>query len=325
MPNRLSQILEERPGEFVSGEAVSRLLGTTRAAVWKQVQALRARGYEIEGARGEGYRLLGRPDVLLAEELSARLPKDTPWRDFEYYAVTDSTNTRAMELAERGASHGTVVCADAQSAGRGRRGRVWVSPPGINLYLTLLLRPPVEAVLAPRLTLVAAVALAQGIEDAAGVECRLKWPNDLFLGGRKAAGILAEMAADPDGVRHVAIGVGVNVNGSAADFPEELRKIATSIRIESGRRFARVDVLAAFLDRFATAYGVFLASGLPPLLPEWERRDLLAGKRVLLRRGAEMIAGVAQGIDGDGALRFLPEGADLPEAVHSGEIIEFGR
>ena len=167
-------------------------------------------------------------------------------------AVTDSTNRVAMEMAENGAKHGTVVVADAQTAGRGRMGRRWVSPAGKNLYVSLLLRPSVPTVDAPRLALVAGVALADAVE-AVGVPAALKWPNDLYCGGRKAAGILAEMASDPDGVRHVVIGVGLNVNVVEDDFPPDLRGTATSLRICAGRAFRRVDVLARLLDAFGDA------------------------------------------------------------------------
>ncbi len=325
MTSRLSQIFEEHPGQCISGEAISQQLGLTRAAVWKQVRTLRSQGYEIEGARGEGYRLLGRPDQILKDDLFSRLSGNGLFGSFEYFPVTDSTNARAMELAERGSLHGTLVCADAQTAGRGRLGRKWVSPPAINLYLTMILRPPIEPFLAPQLTLVAAIALAQGVEDVTGLSCKLKWPNDLYIGGRKAAGILAEMAADPDCVRHVAIGIGLNVNGLDSDFPDDLRGKATSLRIESGKRHFRVDVLVAFLNRFSVAYREFLSGGFLALQPEWNRRSLLEGKRVLLRQRTEAEWGAALGVDDEGVLIFRKDGVTRSEKVHSGEIIEFER
>jgi BirA family biotin operon repressor/biotin-[acetyl-CoA-carboxylase] ligase len=325
MANRLTQIFEEAPGRFISGEAISHRLGLTRAAVWKQVQLLRSKGYEIEGTRGEGYRLLGSPDLLQYEDLHARLPEKSICSRFEYFPITDSTNARAMALAEQGAPHGTLVCADAQTAGRGRLGRIWISPPGINIYMTVILRPAIAPMLAPQLTLVTAVALAQGVEDASGLSCALKWPNDLFIGGRKAGGILAEMAADPDTVRHVAIGIGLNVNGVESDFSVEIRDKATSIRIESGRRVFRVDVLAAFLQRLDTAYRAFMSGGFEAILPEWNRRSLLDGKRVLLRSGDASTWGMAIGVAEDGVLMFRRVGTEAHEKVYSGEIIEFER
>ncbi|HEY3489678.1 MAG TPA: biotin--[acetyl-CoA-carboxylase] ligase [Candidatus Deferrimicrobiaceae bacterium] len=323
MASRLSQILEECPGASISGEEISRRLGTTRAAVWKQVQSLRAKGYEIVGTRGEGYRLLRRPDLINAEALEARFGRKPIWTAFEYFPVTDSTNARAMELAEKGAPHATIVCADAQTSGRGRLGRKWESPPGINLYLTVILRPPIEPYRAPQLTLMTAIALAQAVEETTGLACALKWPNDLYIGGRKAAGILAEMAADPDRLRHVAVGIGLNVNGLEKDFPEEIRGKATSLRIQAGRSFARVDILAEFLTRLSEAYHTFLAGGFAALRPEWTRRALIDGKRVLLRQRGDAEWGTALGVDEEGVLMFRKDGDASIGKIYSGEIIEF--
>lgn len=257
-------------------------------------------------------------------ELREALRPGLPWTDLLCLAATDSTNRVAMEMADHGATHGTVVVADEQTAGRGRMGRRWESPPGKNLYVSLLLRPSVPTVEAPRLSLVAGVALADAVETM-GVSASLKWPNDLFLGDRKAAGILAEMASDPDGVRHVVIGVGLNVNMEETDFPTDLRGRATSLRIFAGKTFRRVDVLARLLEAFAARYGEFLEGGFPALRDGWDRRDFLRGRRILARvRGADAW-GVARGLDPEGAFRFLRDGGAGEERLHSGEIVAIGQ
>jgi len=265
-----------------------------------------------------------RHDLIDEAKLREELLPGHPWTDVVCLAVTDSTNCVAMEMAENGAPHGTVVVADAQTAGRGRMGRRWVSPKGKNLYVSLLLRPSVPTVDAPRLALVAGVALADAVE-AVGIPTSLKWPNDLYCEGRKAAGILAEMASDTDGVRHVVIGVGLNVNMVEADFPTELRGAATSLQIQAGRTFRRVDVLARLLDAFDTRYAQFIGGGFASLHDGWDRRDFLRGRRVLLRRQGEEGWGTADGLDAVGALRFLPDGGPAIESVHSGEILDFRR
>jgi BirA family biotin operon repressor/biotin-[acetyl-CoA-carboxylase] ligase len=191
--------------------------------------------------------------------------------------------------------------------------------------MSMLLRPPLDPARAPQLTLVAAVALAAAIEDISGQRASLKWPNDLFIDGRKAAGILAEMSADPDLLRHVVIGVGLNVNAESADFPVELRGKATSLRISAGRTFRRVEVLSRFLDSFAGFYGAFMSGGFKALLPEWSRRDVMAGKRVLLRHGADEDRGRVLGVDESGLLLYRRDGAHRTEKVPSGEILEFER
>jgi len=263
-------------------------------------------------------------DRIGVEEVREALRPGFPWTDPVCLAVTDSTNRVAMEMAENGAKHGTVVVADAQTAGRGRMGRRWESPAGKNLYVSLLLRPSVPAVDATRLALVAGVALADAVE-AVGVPAALKWPNDLYCGGRKAAGILAEMASDPGGVRHVVIGVGLNVNAEEGDFPADLRGAATSLRICAGRAFRRIDVLARLLDAFGVRYAEFIGGGFAALRDGWDRRDFLRGRRVLLRwRGGEGW-GTADGLDPAGALRFLPDGGPAVASVHSGEILDFRR
>jgi len=324
MGELLRRILEKHEGCFISGQDIGQQLGMTRAAVWKQVQGLRRRGFGIEGARGAGYRLLGRPDTIEEQELFSRLSRTEFWKSLVFFPVTDSTNSRAVELAGKGGVHGTVVCADSQTGGRGRLGRRWESPPGVNLYFSLLLRPPLSPLHAPQLTLVTAIALAAAVEECSGLQARLKWPNDLYLEGRKAAGILAEMSADPDRLRHVVVGVGLNVNAEPGDFPEEIRGKATSLREQAGRTFRRVEVLAAFLDSFADSYEVFLSGGFKALLPEWVRRDALAGKKVLLRYGTDVARGKALGVDESGMLLFRRERSTRTEKVASGEIIEFG-
>lgn len=261
-------------------------------------------------------------DRITARELQKRLRPGGPWTDVVCLDVTDSTNSRATDLAESGAPHGTVVVADEQTGGRGRLGRRWISPPGRNIYVSMLLRPDIPNAEAPRLSLVAGIALADATE-AAGVPGSLKWPNDLFLGDRKAAGILAEMASGGDRVRHVVIGVGINVNLGEDEIPDALRGKATSLRIHAGRPFRRVAVLASFLEAFGRRYAEFLAGGFASVRPDWDRRDFLRGRRVLVRGPGWEAWGVARGVDGNGALLFRRDGTGADEPLHSGEIVAF--
>ena len=323
MGDQLLRMLEEARDRFVSGEEIAGRMGTTRAAVWKRIQSLRRRGFGIEGARGAGYRLLGRPDLIDEAEVLSGLSSRSFWKSYLYFPVTESTNSRAAEAAEKGAPEGTVVCADCQTGGRGRFGRRWESPPEVNLYVSLLLRPPVEPQRAPQLTLLTAISLARAVEDASGIAAFLKWPNDLYLGGKKAAGILAEMSNDADRLRHVVIGIGLNVNADESHFPEALLANATSLRLVTGKTFRRSGLLARFLDSFAVHYREFLSTGLAPLLPEWNRRSLLAGKRVRVRCGDRDAWGTAKGIDEAGMLRFRRDGAAAEERLPGGEIVEF--
>jgi BirA family biotin operon repressor/biotin-[acetyl-CoA-carboxylase] ligase len=326
MGERLRQILEESEGRYVSGQDIARTLGMSRAAVWKRIRAMRLKGFGIEGAPGAGYRLVEGPDVLEEADVASRLTRRPFWSSFVFLPVTDSTNRYAAEAAAKGSPHGTVVCADEQTRGRGRLGRSWASPRGVNLYLSLLLRPPIEPRFAPRLTLATAVALARAVERIANLPAGLKWPNDLYLGNRKAAGILAEMSADPDLLRHVVIGVGLNVNAERGDFPEPLRETATSLKLSSGgRRFSRAAVLAGFLDEFAEVYETFLSGGFAALLPDWRKRSFLDGKRVTVRVNDEDAEGTVLGVDEEGALLFRRLGGRRTERLQSGEISKFPR
>lgn len=263
-------------------------------------------------------------DRITAEALPGRLRPGGPWAGFVCLGTVDSTNGTAMEMAEGGAPHGTVVVADGQTLGRGRMGRRWHSPPGRNVYVSIVLRPALPVAHAPRLSLVAGIALADAVEET-GVPGSLKWPNDLYLGDRKAGGILAEMASEADRVRHVVIGVGINVNLGEDEIPGELRGKATSLRIRAGRTFPRGEVLARFLDAFGSRYGDFVAGGFPAVREGWVRRDFLAGRTVLLRSGGREERGVAVGVDAEGALLFRKGGIGECVAVHSGEIVEFQR
>lgn len=231
---RLLDLLAAAGEDWVSGEAISTQLGISRAAVWKQVEALRAGGYAVEAAPRRGYRLAARPDRLSVLEIEAGLRTERFGRPVEAHEVIGSTNERAKELARQGAPEGLLVTAEQQTAGKGRLGRPWQTPAGRALALSLLLRPLIPPTLAPRLTLVAAVAVAEAVRAETGLPVGIKWPNDLQIAGRKLCGILTEMEAEIEQVRFVVLGIGLNVNQTLAEFPPELRETATSLRLALG-------------------------------------------------------------------------------------------
>lgn len=306
-PARVLEALRETGDGWLSGEALSARLGVSRAQVWKHVQALRARGYGIEGEAGGGYRLTQVPDRLFPEEVLRGLGTRWMARDYHYLESTDSTNRVAFELAERGAPHGAVVVAEGQTAGRGRLGRSFFSPPYRNLYTSVVLRPEVELAKAPTLILAAAVAVAESVGASVGdlAATSIKWPNDVQLAGRKTAGILMELHAEAARVGFLVLGIGVNLNVQREEFPEELRELATSLGIYARRRIDRVafarllyGTLEDVMDRFASA-------GFESLRPRFEARFHMRGRRVEVSEPASRskLSGVALGIDQDGALR----------------------
>lgn len=293
--------LAEAGDDFVSGEAISDKLGLSRAAVWKHVSALRARGYRIDAVPARGYRLVEIPDRLGALELRPLLSTRELGQALHCHEELPSTNDLAKDLAEQGALHGEVVIAERQTAGRGRRGRAWVSPPRKNLYLSVVLRPDLPPHRATELTLLASVALCEVVREA-GADAVIKWPNDLLVGGRKVAGILTEMAAEPDRVQWVVIGLGVNLNAAPEDFPEELREEATSVAAARGGDVPRVLFAAALLGRLEVWLDRHAAEGFAPVRERWRALSGTIGREVRVGTGDGEVVGVATDVDDTGAL-----------------------
>jgi BirA family biotin operon repressor/biotin-[acetyl-CoA-carboxylase] ligase len=301
-----ARVLEALRGSPCSGGALAERLGVSRAQVWKHVEALRRRGYEIEGAAGDGYRLVAAPDRLYPEELADGLATRWLARRIEWLDTTDSTNRVAHDLARAGAAHGTAVVAEGQTAGRGRQGRSFFSPPYLNLYTSLVLRPELTLADAPTAILAAGVAVAESVADEVGdaAAVELKWPNDVLLGGRKTSGILMELVAEATRVGYLVLGIGVNLNVPRESFPAEFAATATSLRSYLGRPVAR----AAFARRlYGTLEGVLelhAAGGFAALRARFDRYYRMAGRRITVSEpGGAGFPGVALEPDSDGALR----------------------
>ena len=310
--------------DFISGQALAHDAGITRAALAKRIGRLRQRGHVIEGKPSRGYRLVARAkDELSAPALEAAVAPCRLGATVHYHSVTGSTNADLMDLARAGAPEGVVVVADRQTAGRGRLGRRWESPPGGNLYMSVLLRPPatLSPSRAPSFTLAAGVALARTVRAVTGLTPQLKWPNDVLLGGKKAAGILIEMTSDQECVRELIVGIGINVNIRSSEFPDEVRTIATSLCEHGGRSYSRVELAAALLRELASVYEHFLApDGLAPLLAEWERWAQLAGRRVEATTTTGPVVGEALGLDAEGRLLVRPDGQKTPLIITAGDL-----
>jgi BirA family biotin operon repressor/biotin-[acetyl-CoA-carboxylase] ligase len=305
-------------GGAISGEELARRLGCSRAAVWKRMAALRRQGYRIEARRPAGYALAGVPDRLGPAELAPHLRGR--WRSIHWLAETDSTQRVARELARAGAEEGTAVIAERQTAGRGRLGRQWHSPPGLNLYCSIVLRPPLPPGAVPQIALVAGTAVAAAIAEETGVTAAIKWPNDVLVDGKKVSGILTEMDAEVERVQHVIAGIGVNLNAPASAFPPELRAKATSLRLATGRRIDRAAFTGRLLAALEARYGRFLAVGFASSVrAEWESLSCLTGTRVSVAGPDGELAGRALGLDDDGALRLETDGSGIVRVV-AGEV-----
>jgi BirA family biotin operon repressor/biotin-[acetyl-CoA-carboxylase] ligase len=305
----------------LSGAELARRLGCSRAAVWKQVTALRRAGYEILGTPSAGYVLgAGVPDRLGPTELAPYLRGG--WRRVEWRAEIDSTQHLARDLARAGAPEGTVVVAESQTGGRGRLGRQWHSPPGVNLYCSLVLRPSVPLAVVPCLALVAGLAVVDALGEVASLRASLKWPNDVLVGGRKVAGILTELEAEVERVHHVIAGIGVNLNGGADAFPPELAAKATSVRLASGTAVNRAAFTAGLLAALEARYRRFLADGFTAMRSEWEAHSSLTGKEVRVTAPEGEVTGRVLGIDDDGSLRLAGPRGEL--RVVGGEVTVSG-
>lgn len=313
----LIDILRQRDG-FVSGQEIANTLGISRNAIWKQVESLRREGVEIEAVTGKGYRITDLGDAFGERTIKSYL--DTRWlgRELLFFGEIDSTNDELKRRAERGAREGLVAVADIQSQGKGRRGRGWETPPGVNIAMSYLLRPELSPNIAPMMTLIMAMAATSGIERVTGLEVKIKWPNDIVIRGKKLVGVLTEMTAEPDYIHEVIIGTGINVNTES--FPEELSGRATSLYMEGGRRYSRAEVVAEVTNSFEGYYEVFRRRGdLRELKEEYNRlsANLDSEVRVLDPKGE--YDGVSHGINDRGELIVTrDDGSEV--LVYAGEV-----
>lgn len=304
----------------VSGAELSQRLGITRAAIWARIEELRKLGYEIEASPVLGYRLITAPDVLHADDLLARLGRTKViGRDIRVFEQTTSTNDVIEKLARDGVKEGVVVFAESQTKGRGRLGRVWASPVRKGLWFSILLRPDLRPQETTQITVAAATAVWRAIHEVTGLTPEIKWPNDILIGGKKVVGILTELSAEVDRVKHITLGVGVDVNLAASEFPPELRKVATSLRVECGKPTVRAELATAILQELDFDYGRICAGKFPALADEWEDHCATIGKQVVVGIGERKIRGRAESLDDDGALLLRTEHGRL-ERIIGGDV-----
>lgn len=316
---QILRLFHDHAGEFLSGERISRELGVSRTAVWKRIGRLRDLGYRIEAVTSRGYRLSAAPDLLHPGQLKAGLGTELVGREVIYFPETDSTNIRAHDLARAGAVEGTVVVADRQSAGRGRLGRRWESPPGVNLYASVVLRPTIPPRHAAQLTFLSAAAVARCVEESTGLRPTVKWPNDVLLGGRKVAGLLNELDAETERIHYLILGIGVNLNMRADQFPADLRYPATSLAIETGRTVERLAFTRLLLGHLDRLYREYRARGFAPVLEAWQAFFDLVGRPVEVDCQEYRISGQVLGLDADGALVLRLAGG-MEQRVLSGDV-----
>jgi len=318
--SQILRALRDASTQGVSGAALAKHLGVSRAAVWNRIEDLRRHGYEIEASPHFGYILRGSPDALHGDDLMARLPPQRIiGRDIRVFTETTSTNDVVEKLARDGVAEGSVVFAESQTRGRGRLGRQWISPPRCGLWFSILLRPDLRPTAVTRLTVLAAVAVARAIERETQLQPEIKWPNDIVFGHRKVAGILLELSAELDRIRHATLGIGIDVNLPTTELPSELQPIVTSLQAEAGHPIDRPALATAILRELDHAYSRFKAGDFHEIGDEWMRRCTTLGRRVRIRIGDRTITGVAEALDEDGALLVRSDHGGL-EHVIGGDV-----
>ena len=302
MRSQILNLLKQAGDNFLSGEYLTETLNVSRTAIWKHIKALRDSGYDIESVPRNGYRLLYSPDLLSAEEVKNSLSTKILGSDIKYFTTTDSTNNQAKKLALSGAVDGTIVISEEQGGGRGRLSRSFFCPKYKGIWFSVILRPDFLPQEAPKCTLLAAVAVTKAIYDVTGVKVGIKWPNDILYNGKKLVGILTEMSAEMERINYIVIGIGIDVNISVEEMPEDIRDIATSLSQITGKEVSRLKLLNKLLYHLEQLYIMAQKQNFAPILDEWRKYSITLNQEIKVISGNNVTYGKAVDIDDDGAL-----------------------
>lgn len=309
--NDVAALMEQRRGTAISGQELADRLGVSRAAVWKAVKQLRQEGYCISAGTNRGYILEQETDVLTESAIRANLPGRYSELPIEVFRSVESTNTEAKAAALRNMPHGTIIAADEQTAGRGRFGKVFYSPADTGLYMSVILKPHLPLSDCTFITMAAAVSVVESIERTCAITPGIKWVNDVFYHGRKIAGILTEAISDFESGMAETVIVGIGVNVSTEDFPEEIAGIAGSLGIFAQRSRLCADIAAGLLD--------YVGGSDRAALPEkYRAHSILLGREVTFLKNGQQRSGKAVEIDSDGCL--VVKTANGTETLRSGEV-----
>ena len=309
--DRTSEILTFLRGadDYISGDFISAKLGISRTAVWKYINQLEQKGYSITKLKGKGYRLTYTPDKLFAWEIFRYLDTHSIVKEIIYQDTIDSTNSFAFKLAIGGKPEGTCVVAEAQKSGKGRLNRVWFSPFGKNLYLSVILKPPVHPARVYPVTFLSSLAVHDTITTVTGITPILKWPNDVLIRGKKVCGTLLEISTEADMVRFVVVGIGFNINMEENEIDELIKDKATSLHIETNKIYERASVCGILLSNLDKYYSIFLKKGEQEICSIWEKTAQIKGKYLEINQMGEVYRGISEGIDAsNGAMLINMDG-----------------
>ncbi|MBA7465538.1 Bifunctional ligase/repressor BirA [subsurface metagenome] len=316
------KILEESPGP-VSGERIAEQLGVTRSAVWKQIRELRRLGYGISSSRAEGYRLETKTDRLLPYEIHKQLRTRFIGKQIRHFDRTASTSWIGKKLASETDPeklHGMVIIAEEQTGGVGRLGRAWVSPAG-GIWVTILLKPKIPLDHLFMITMAGSVAIARAIRKEYDIGALIKWPNDIFVGDKKVAGLLLELAAEADTVHYGLLGIGIDANIALAELSSNLRETVTSLQAEVDHEVDRVALLARILREFELRYQQLKDGEYDSIIREWKSLSLTLDHRVAIRTINKTFEGEAIDIDDHGALVLRKDNGRI-ERVIAGDCFQ---
>lgn len=316
--NKILKLLYEKKDEYLPNSEISSTVNIPEAQAAEEIQNLRNKGYIIDST-DSGYRLTGVPNLLLPYEIKKNLSTEFLGKNIHFFKEVDSTNDVARELAMKGAEEGTIVVAESQRSGKGRRGKKWISPSG-GVWMTIILRPNIEPVKAPQLTLVTGVAVAETLDQECGLNIGIKWPNDILIGDKKVSGILTEVETKKGEVEFVLVGIGIDLNMDINIFPPNLRGGATSLKAELEREIQGAELVQRFLQRFEALYNQFNDGEFRKILTQWRKLSSTIGTYVEVHKKGRTVYGEAVGVNKDGKLILELDDGTLRKVV-SGECL----
>jgi BirA family biotin operon repressor/biotin-[acetyl-CoA-carboxylase] ligase len=320
MQDQILEILYKNKGKYVSPAEITSLLNINQDELEKNVAILEECGYIIDSSYESGIRLIESTHLILPYEIKKELKTNYIGHKIHYFSKIDSTNIAAKKLAEDGAQEGTIVIAETQTRGRGRRGKKWISPAG-GIWMSIILRPKISPAEAPQLTLMTGVAVAKTIKNKFDLDVGIKWPNDILIGSQKVCGILTEANAKFNTLDYVVIGIGIDANVATESFPSDIRINATSLKKELGEKINGSELIQDFLKIFEDNYDALKKGQFPEILVEWRKLSKTIGSYVEVhKQGGKIVKGEAIGINKDGALILELDNGTLRKVI-SGECL----
>ena len=317
MKNKVLEALYEKKGEYVPIDDLASKLEIPVSKVQEHITSLENEGYLIEMSSDKEFKLKEDLTLLLPHKLKDKLNTRYIGKEIHYFREVDSTNEVAKKLAREGAPEGTIIIAESQSRGKGRRGKKWISPLG-GAWLSIILRPNTLPINAPQLTFIAGVAAAQTIKDEYGLDAGIKWPNDVLIDKKKVCGVLTEISTEIDTIDYIVTGIGIDANIDVNLLPPELRDTTTSIKSELDHDISRMILVQKFLGNFEAMYDEFNKGNFQEILRKWRQLSKTIGRQVEIRKGTEFIRGEAVGVNSKGALILELEDGTLQKII-SGE------